>query len=90
MEFELFDIYLNFEVDSIINYSFWSFSGLIYCSSGFYHDPSAGWYYSSRDGFYYKFEDGNYVLLESDQVVVSLSFLFFFPCSQSRVYTGVC
>lgn len=34
----------------------------IYCSSGFYHDPSAGWYYSTRDGLYYKFENGNYVL----------------------------
>lgn len=49
---------------------------LIYCSSGFYHDPNAGWYYSSRDGLYYKFENGNYVLLESDRVSFSSSFFF--------------
>lgn len=47
---------------------FHSYFVLIWCSSGFYHDPNADWYYSSRDGLYYKFENGNYVLLESQKV----------------------
>lgn len=51
---------------------------LVYCSSGFYHDPNAGWYYSTSDGLYYKFENGNYVQLESVQVLVGFcSFVYF-------------
>lgn len=52
---------------------------LVWCSSGFYHDPNAGWYYSSRDGLYYTFENGIYVLLESVKVanwIYTFNFIF--------------